>query len=123
MSYGSGNPFARSTTRSSNHPTPSYESYQNPPVIKATHQANNQAASVLNALSSQREQLLGARENARDTVETTKLAKVQLDEIRDKTRARIRRLYCIIGILAAVDIFLLQRMWQCGGSLLFCHAR
>jgi len=117
--YGSGNPFTRSAHHQ-NAPMPTWESYQNPGVLRATYEANNQATGVLNVMSTQRGQLLGARDSARVTVETTKLAKTQLNEIRSKARWRIRKLYCIIGILAAIDVYLLHRMWICGGSF-FCY--
>ena len=129
MSYGSGQrpswhqplppPYPPSSSSSS-----PYSSYQQSgaPLTTAVRTAstlNHNASAVLGTLSSQREQLLNARDSARATTELSKLAKSQLKELRSKARRRVLKLYSIIALLATADAYLLLRMISCGGSL-FC---
>ena len=45
----------------------------------------------------------------------TKLAKVELEEIRRKATWRRRKLYVIIAVLSITDAFLFYRLAKCGG--------
>jgi len=82
--YGSGgDPFGSGHPPRSRPQTVGYQanSYQNPDLHSATNlanEANYTATNVLNTMASQRGQILNAGEYARDTVDLTKLAKVQV---------------------------------------------
>ena len=69
--------------------------------------------------SSSPPQIKSARENGRNVVEMTKLAKVQLMELRAKARRKIAKLWTVIIILGILNLFLIWRMIKCKGNF-FC---
>ncbi|GMH99068.1 hypothetical protein TrVE_jg9174 [Triparma verrucosa] len=84
-------------------------------TIAKNYEAQATASNVMFNMNGQRDQLEGARENVRGVQEMTKLAKVELEEIRMKATWRRRKLYVIIAVLSITDAFLFYRLAKCGG--------
>jgi hypothetical protein len=64
-------------------------------------------------------QLKAAHRDGREVVSMTKLAKVQLMELRAKARKKVAKLWTIIIILGLLNAFLIWRMFKCRGTF-FC---
>ena len=91
-------------------------------TVKTQYEAENTANAVLQQLNAQRQQLQGANEDVWDMRNATEETKRELRDLREKYRARKRKLYVYIAILGAVDLLLFLRLLRCGGSF-FCRQR
>lgn len=89
---------------------------------RAHWEAENRANAVLSTLHGQRQQLQGAGDDVWQLRQATEQTRRELESLRDKYRAKKRRLYGIIAIMAGIDLLLFARIIQCHGSF-FCWRR
>ena len=82
--------------------------------------AETTANNVLAKLHAQRHQLQNANDDTWEMRQNVATAQRELKELQQKAWAKKRRLYGIIGLLAAIDLLLFFRIVQCGGSF-FCR--
>jgi hypothetical protein len=85
-------------------------------TTKNFYQADETAGNVLNQLTSQRHQILGAHDNVSRMRETTDKAKKEMEELRQKYRQKKQRLYMWIALLGVIDTLLFLRILQCHGN-------
>ena len=85
-------------------------------TTKTYYQADETAAHVLNQMTAQRQQILGAHDNVFEMRNTAAQAKRELEELRQKYRQKKLRLYLWIAGLSIVDLLLFIRMVQCHGN-------
>ncbi|GMI45122.1 hypothetical protein TrCOL_g6570 [Triparma columacea] len=88
-------------------------------TIATNYGAEGTANQTLDTMVKQREQLKAAHRDGREVVSMTKLAKVQLMELRAKARKKVAKLWTIIIILGLLNAFLIWRMFNCRGTF-FC---
>mmetsp|Transcript_565 Transcript_565/g.806 ORF Transcript_565/g.806 Transcript_565/m.806 type:complete len:148 (-) Transcript_565:51-494(-) len=88
-------------------------------TVKTQYAAEGTAATVMNQLQQQRQQIQGARDDLWETKETTEIAKRELADLAAKNRRKKRKLYFIIALLSITDTLLFLRIAKCRGSF-FC---
>lgn len=88
-------------------------------TTKTFYQTDETAGHVLNQLTAQRHQILGAHDNVWEMRQTTEKAKRELEDLRQKYRQKKQRLYMWIAVLALTDTLLFFRILQCHGNF-FC---
>jgi hypothetical protein len=91
-------------------------------TAKEHWEAENRANAVLSTLHGQRQQLEGGGDHVWQLRQATEQTRRELESLREKYRAKKRRLYYIIALLAGIDILLFVRIIQCHGSF-FCWRR
>lgn len=85
-------------------------------ATKTYYQADETAGHVLNQLTTQRQQIMGAHDNVWQMRQTTEQAKRELEGLRHKYQQKKQRLYMWIAILAITDTLLFFRILQCHGN-------
>jgi hypothetical protein len=88
-------------------------------TTKTMFQADETAGAVLDGLQRQRQQIIGARDNATTLKEATDAARRELELLRQKYRAKKQKLYIWIVALGILDVLLFVRIVQCRGNF-FC---
>lgn len=88
-------------------------------TVQTQYQAENTANVVLSQMNAQRQQLQGANDDVWDMRNATEETKRELRDLHEKYRARKRKLYTYIAILAVSDVLLFFRIARCRGSF-FC---
>ena len=89
-------------------------------AVRTQVAAEGKANDVMDALGRQRHQLQNANDHTWEMRMNVANAQRELKELQDKAWKKKRRLYMIIGMLAATDLILFLRIVQCGGSF-FCR--
>lgn len=87
--------------------------------MRTHYNAEGTAATVLSQLTTQRQQLTGAKENVWEMRQAAEKAKKDLSALAAKQRWKKQRLQMIAATLAVLDLFLFARLVRCGGSF-FC---
>mmetsp|Transcript_31901 Transcript_31901/g.48927 ORF Transcript_31901/g.48927 Transcript_31901/m.48927 type:complete len:147 (+) Transcript_31901:161-601(+) len=88
-------------------------------TVKTQYATEGTAATVMNQLQQQRQQIQGAHDDLWETKETTEVAKRELADLAAKNRKKKQRLYFIIAVLSTTDLLLFLRIAKCRGSF-FC---
>ncbi|VEU40724.1 unnamed protein product [Pseudo-nitzschia multistriata] len=88
-------------------------------TIATQYQAEETANAVLNQLHGQRQQIQGANNDVWETRQLTEETKRELIALQAKYREKKNKLKVMIGLLAAIDLFMFFRLLRCRGSF-FC---
>lgn len=83
---------------------------------KVYYQTEDTANAVLNQLTQQRQQVVGAHNNVWEMRSAADKVQQELEELKAKYQAKKRRLYMYIGALSLIDFLLFFRIIQCGGN-------
>ena len=85
-------------------------------TTKTYYQAEDTANQVLQQMTAQRQQILGAHGNVNELRITAEKTKRELEALRVKYRQKKQKLYMWIAGLSIVDLLLFIRILQCHGN-------